>query len=55
MTVRELIELLQNLPQNLDVKIPSSTGGVSHVNEVDTSIERSHYDSDFDHVVVVIQ
>lgn len=55
MTVSELISKLQEFDGDMDVKIPSQTGGFYYPNGVETMIERDRFDSDWDTTVVVIE
>jgi len=56
MTGRELIELLQSNGSNLDneVVILDSNDLMIHIKNVDSSIQRDDYDSDFDKSVTTI-
>lgn len=54
MTVSELIEKLSEMDPHREVKVCSPTGGYKHINDVNTELERSPYDQDFDTYVVVI-
>ena len=54
MTKEELIEILNQLPGGLTVKLRNSNDELVDINNVDTDIERDQFDGDWNQSVIVL-